>query len=450
VDELLRFNTADQDVAVAALLACNASRRWAERIAAGRPYGGLAEVEAASATALTDLGWDDIAEALAAHPPIGERVAGTSREAAWSRGEQSGAAGVPAETVQALVDGNRAYEERFGHVFLICATGRGADEMLADLRRRLDHDDATEREVVRGELAKITRLRLAKLFGAGISLGANSYGKAEVRVVRVARDAGRHELTDLNVSVALGGDLDATHLTGDNTDVLPTDTQKNTVFAFAKEYGIGEIEEFGLRLARHFVDAHPAIRRARVQLEQYGWDRAGEHSFARSGQEIRTATVTYDGTRPWVVSGLKELTLLNSTGSEFRGYRKDAYTTLPEASDRILATDVTARWRHTTLDADFAKSYREARRHLIEAFVDTYSRSLQQTLYAMGRRVLENRGELCEVRLALPNRHHFLVDLSPFALENENEVFFAADRPYGLIEGNVVRDGAPDAGLAWW
>jgi urate oxidase len=150
------------------------------------------------------------------------------------------------------------------------------------------------------------------------------------------------------------------------------------------------------------------------------------------------------------VSGLTGLTLLNSTASEFRGYRRDAYTTLPETDDRILATDVTACWRHTGVDSDFAKSYPDARRQLIEAFAGTYSRSLQQTLYAMGSRLLERRPELCEVRLSLPNRHHLLVDLAPFGLANANEVFYASDRPYGLIEGTVAREDAPDAGLAWW
>lgn len=455
MNSLERLNAADRATATGELLACNASRRWAEELAAGRPYASVEAVQTASAAIVTALDWADVTEALAAHPRIGERATGIGRDAAWSRGEQSGAADLPADTAAELVAGNRAYEERFGHVFLICATGRSAEEMLANLRGRLDHDPGTEQDVVRGELAAITDLRLAKLLAPRdrIRLGDNAYGKAEVRVVRVVRDAGRHELTDLNVSVSLAGDLAATHLTGDNAEVLPTDTQKNTVFAFAKEYGIGEIEEFGARLARHFVDAHPAIHRARVRLEQYGWDRvepASPHSFLRSGQGVRTATVTYDGTTTWVVSGLTGLTLLNSTASEFRGYRRDGYTTLPETDDRILATDVTARWRHASPDGEFGKSYSEARRHLVEAFAGTHSKSLQQTLYAMGRRVLEHRPELCEVRLELPNRHHLLVDLTPFALENQNEVFYASDRPYGLIEGTVVREDAPDAGLAWW
>jgi urate oxidase len=283
----------------------------------------------------------------------------------------------------------------------------------------------------------------------GIVLGDNQYGKAETRLVRVSRDGETHELVDLNVSVALAGDLSGTHLTGDNSPVLPTDSQKNTVYAFAKEFGVGEIEEFGLRLARHFVDSQPTIHFARVSIEQYGWQRLGPHSFQRSGAETRTATVSYDGRDAWVVSGLTDLVLLNSTDSEFWGYIKDPYTTLPETKDRILATAVTARWRHCTADSDWGPSYSETRGHLVGAFVETYSRSLQQTLYAMGREVLEHRPEIAEVRLTLPNKHHLLVDLAPFELANPNEVFVAADRPYGLIEGTVLRDDAPSAGSAW-
>jgi urate oxidase len=285
----------------------------------------------------------------------------------------------------------------------------------------------------------------------GIRLGDNQYGKAETRLVRVDRGGDRHEVTDLNVSTALAGDLAATHLTGDNAGVLPTDTQKNTVYAFARD-GIGEIEDFGLRLARHFVDTTPTIHRARVRIEKYTWERIQDrhHSFTR-GAGTRTTTVTYDGTAATVVSGVDDLVVMNTTGSEFHGFHSDRYTTLPETDDRILATAVTARWRHAVAgNEDWLTSHREATRHLVEAFADTYSLSLQQTLHAMGERVLRHRDELAEVRLSLPNKHHFLVDLSPFGLDNPGEVFFAADRPYGLIEGSAVRDGAPGAGLAWW
>jgi urate oxidase len=282
-----------------------------------------------------------------------------------------------------------------------------------------------------------------------ITLGANQYGKAETRLVRVDRDGDNHQVADLNVSTALSGDLAATHLTGDNAGVLPTDTQKNTVFAFARD-GVGEIEDFALRLACHFVDTVPTIHRARVKIEQFTWERRGHHSFVR-GAGTRTTTVTYDGTAKTVVSGVDDLVVMNTTGSEFHGFHEDEYTTLPETTDRVLATAVSARWRHENPgNASWSDSHDEARKHLLDAFADTHSLSLQQTLYAMGKRVLEHRDELVEVRLSLPNKHHFLVDLSPFELDNPGEVFFAADRPYGLIEGTVVRDGAPDPGLAWW
>jgi urate oxidase len=286
----------------------------------------------------------------------------------------------------------------------------------------------------------------------GIVLGPNRYGKAETRLVRVVRDGDVHHVKDLNVSVALSGDMTAVHLTGDNSAVLPTDTQKNTVFALAREHGVASAEAFALLLARHFVTSRPTVHRARVAVEEYAWDRVPVtgHSFVRRGQEVRTARVFHEDGRTHVISGLHGLTVLNSTASEFRGYVKDAYTTLAETGDRVLATDVRAEWRHLGADGDWDASYAEARRILLEAFAGTYSRSLQQTLYTMGRRVLEERPELCEVRLAMPNKHHFAVDLEPFGLDNPNEVFFAADRPYGLIEGAVLRDDAPAVDEEVW
>ncbi len=278
-------------------------------------------------------------------------------------------------------------------------------------------------------------------------LGGNRYGKAEVRLMKVDRTADRHALHDLTVDVALAGDMDAVHLSGDNSAVLPTDTQKNTVFAFAREHGVREIEEFAARLARHFVDSRPSIHHARVAVREHPWQRLDErpHSFAQVGGEVRTTIVTYDGRAERYLSGLRGLVLLSTTGSEFRGFARDSYTTLAEAGDRILCTSVDATWRHNVQPEDWGKSHDAARAALLAAFADTYSHSLQETLYAMGERVVSSCPSVAEVRLTLPNRHHFLVDLAPFELDNPGEVFYVADRPYGLIEGTVLADDAtPD------
>jgi urate oxidase len=294
-----------------------------------------------------------------------------------------------------------------------------------------------------------------------IVLGPNQYGKAETRLVTVTRDGAVHTIKDLTVSTSLRGDLADTHLTGDNSKVLATDTQKNTVYAFAKQEPVGEIEDFALRLGRHFVSSQEAITGARVLIDEHAWQRieGNDHSFVQGTNEKRTTAVTIDGDRAWVVSGVRDVVVLKSTGSEFHGFPRDEYTTLKETDDRILATSVTARWRYqapgaagdrTTEGIDWAASFAEIRRLLLTTFATKHSLSLQQTLYAMGEAVLLARPEVAEVRLSMPNKHHFAVDLSPFGLENDNEVFHAADRPYGLIEGAVLRDDAEDAGSAWY
>jgi urate oxidase len=288
----------------------------------------------------------------------------------------------------------------------------------------------------------------------GIVLGDNRYGKAEVHLVRVDRGAAWHGLTDVTVSVSLSGDLADVHLRGDNSNVLTTDAQKNTVFAFAAD-GVGQLEEFGLRLARHFVASQPAIRRAEVRLTEQPWDRIelsdgpAPHSFARNGTCLRTARVRVTADAAEVMSGLTGLTLLNTTDSEFWGFATDRYTTLAETRDRILATAVDAQWRHLSPDADFGKTYPDVRRLLTAAFAETYSYSLQQTLYAMGERVLAAHPGIAEIRLSLPNKHHFLVDLSPHGIENTETVYYAADRPYGLIEGTVTRDDVAPSTMDW-
>jgi len=288
-----------------------------------------------------------------------------------------------------------------------------------------------------------------------IILGKNQYGKAENRVVRIYRDSPRHEIRDLNVSTCLRGDFSGAHLTGDQSQVLPTDSQKQTAYAYAKQPGITTIEEYGLALARHFVDDVEPVAAARIEIDEYAWERVvvdgteHDHTWIRKGQETRTAAVTVDADGAWIVGGLKDLVILKSTGSEFAGFLTDEYTVLEPTHDRVMATSLIAQWRFTTTDADWDAIYTGVKAHLVEQFAVLQSKALQQTLFHMGKAVLESYPMIAEVRLSAPNKHHFAYDLSRFGLENNNEVFHAYDRPYGLIQATVTRDDAPPPGPAW-
>ncbi|SDG29926.1 factor-independent urate hydroxylase [Pseudonocardia oroxyli] len=289
----------------------------------------------------------------------------------------------------------------------------------------------------------------------GIALGYNQYGKAECHMVHVDRSTPVHQITDVTVTSQLIGDFAETFHTGANDKVIATDTQKNTVYALAKQHGVGTPEAFGLLMARYFVDGFDYVTGARQEVNLDHWERITtsegphDHAFSRTGTEVRTCVVTKHGESETVISGLSGLVVLKSTGSEFHGFPDVPYTSLVETDDRILATAVSARWRYIGTDVDWDKSFASIRQILLDKFALTHSLSLQQTLYAMGETALEAHPEVAEIRFSMPNKHHFLVDLSKWGLENPNEVWYAADRPYGLIEASVIRDDAPPAGGVW-
>ncbi|MFT4122929.1 MAG: urate oxidase [Microbacteriaceae bacterium] len=288
-----------------------------------------------------------------------------------------------------------------------------------------------------------------------IILSGNQYGKAENRVVRIYRDTPRHGIRDLNVTTALRGPFEPAYLVGDQSMVLPTDTQKNTAFAFAKTVGIDSPEAYGLALARHFVHDIEPVEGARIEIEEYAWERVvvdgaeHDHTFVRRGQEVRTAAITVDAGGEHVIGGLKDLIILKSTGSEFRDFLVDELTTLQPTNDRIMATSLVARWRFGSVDVDWEAVYPRVKQLMVEQFATLHSLALQQTLWHMGKAVLEAIPEIVEVRLQAPNKHHFDYDLARFGIESRGEVFHADDRPYGLIEATITRDDAPDAGEAW-
>ena len=166
MDRLARINHEESGALTTALLACCDVPAWAEAVIAGRPYASLADLMAEADAAARRMSPAEVERALAAHPRIGERAKGSGTESSWSCQEQS-AVSPDERTQQELIEGNRAYEERFGRVFLICATGLRAEQILAALRERLGNDDATEEAVVAEELRKIALLRLRKLVDEG-------------------------------------------------------------------------------------------------------------------------------------------------------------------------------------------------------------------------------------------------------------------------------------------
>jgi len=279
--------------------------------------------------------------------------------------------------------------------------------------------------------------------GASSVLSWNRYGKSRIRLVKVRRGAARHEIVDLTVDVQLEAAFETVYTEGDNAACLATDTMKNTVYAIARRDPLDHIESFALRLADHFA-ARPPVSRARISLFEERWDRmpsaagADPHAFVKGAGEQWTAEVIRDAGGAQVVSGLTNLVVMKTAGSAFSGFPRDEFTTLPETEDRLLATSITAAWRYRPGTADFAA--RDAvRRALLATFAAHQSRSVQHTLYAMGEAALAACPDVVEITLSLPNRHHLLVDLSPFGLDNPNEIFVATDQPFGLIEATVKR-----------
>ena len=278
-----------------------------------------------------------------------------------------------------------------------------------------------------------------------IVLGATSYGKSAVRLVKVERNTARHVLHDLNVDIALTGDFDAAYTGDDNTQLLATDTMRNTVYALAKDHPLDSIESFGLALVRHFLDAGPTVRGARVALTEYPWARIAsggsghDHAFTRDAGE-RTALVSGTNGTVEISAGIDNLLILKTTNSGWEKFHREHYTVLPDTNDRILATLLTATWSYgAATDLDFSALWSGIRAQILETFGDHYSPSAQNTVYRMGKAVLEAFPTVQKIHFALPNKHHLLFNLGQFGMENNNEVFQVTSDPYGLIEGTVER-----------
>ena len=274
----------------------------------------------------------------------------------------------------------------------------------------------------------------------------DNYGKSRVRLMKVARQGNFHELQNLTVNIAFEGDFTDVHTIGDNRLVLPTDTMKNTVYTLARETAeIEEIEVFAQRLANYFLANNLPVTRVVIEISEHGWTRSAvvgaphEHSFTKDGDEKRTTKVDAKREMVTVESGIENLIVLKTAKSGFVGFVKDSYTTLPETTDRILATSITANWQYSRSEAATRDTWQNVRQTILEIFAGHDSFSVQHTLYAMGEAVLEKFPDIAEIALSLPNIHCLPVDFTRFGLENDNRIFVPTDEPHGLIEARLTR-----------
>ena len=277
-----------------------------------------------------------------------------------------------------------------------------------------------------------------------IELGANRYGKAAIRLVRVVRGEGPHRLRDLTVAIALEGDFTSAHVDGDNALVVATDTMKNTAYAFAKQHLDESLEAYGRALADHFL-GFGQVERASVSIREHGWipiptSRGPAHdAFMRAGSGTRVATIVAGLDGNTIEAGVEDLVVMKTARSAFSGFPRDEYTTLSDTDDRIMATKVTAIWRYGSPDLATDELHGAVQATLLDVFADHHSPSVQTSIWLMARAILERHAEVEEVRMALPNLHHWRVDLAPFGMENDNEIFVATTEPHGLIEATVRR-----------
>ncbi|HEY4416450.1 MAG TPA: urate oxidase [Verrucomicrobiae bacterium] len=278
-----------------------------------------------------------------------------------------------------------------------------------------------------------------------MKLTQHQYGKARIRVLKVIRRGSHHSLKELDVSVTLQGDFDASYTKGDNRLVVATDSMKNTVNVFAKKELGGENEEFGIALSRHFLNKYPHVSCVEIGLSEHCWDRLSvggkphPHAFMEKSAAKPFARIIANRKGSTVESGIEDLLILKSTGSSFEKFLRDEFTTLPETSDRIFATKLKATWTYAKKPKSHAATNQKILTAMLATFAKKFSPSVQVTLFQMGEAALKTAPQVSKIHLSMPNKHCLLINLAPFGLENKNELFVPTDEPHGQIEGTITR-----------
>jgi len=289
--------------------------------------------------------------------------------------------------------------------------------------------------------------RMTKEKSFASTLVKDSYGKSAVRLTKVNRSGKVPTWKEIAVEIELiGPEFSGCYYKGDNSKIVATDSMKNTVYAIGARNEIKSIEEYGIALAKHFLDGYTHVEEAYVRINEEIWNpiaiEGGFHetSFVKNQADLRYAEIHMTRKATKVTAGIDNLIVAKITNSEFSGYIKDAYTTLKDTTDRIFGTKIEARWTWKNDQCDFNGGYEKARKLLLATFAHHHSLSAQQTLFAMGDAVLAAIPEVEEISLTLPNLHRLPFNLEPFGMENKNEIFLNTSEPHGTIKGTLKRN----------
>lgn len=285
---------------------------------------------------------------------------------------------------------------------------------------------------------------------SAVRLASHRYGKSRVRLMRVSKHENHHDLDEWTVEVLLTGDFAEVFTHGDNTRIVATDTMKNTVYFLARQSTADSMEAFAQELIGFLLNRNPQVTGAEVLIESHLWKRLtvdGQPyptAFMKGSDERQTARVTgVRGEAFTVRSGFDDMTVLKTAQSGFVGFLRDELTTLPETTDRLFGTSVTAEWSYTAEALRGGVTFNTLRRQLREGMLATFARheslSVQQTLYAMAQTALGSTDAIDEIFLRMPNKHNLLVDLGRFGKDNPNHIFMPTDEPHGTIEATVRR-----------
>lgn len=299
---------------------------------------------------------------------------------------------------------------------------------------------------------------------AGLEWVARGYGKGNVKLLHVRREGPVHTIKEYEVNTQLTLKSDKDYLEGDNSDVVATDSQKNTVYVLAKRHGITSPEDFALLLTEHFLAKYSQVTEVSISVREYPWQRqvvdgrAHNHAFIFCPEVEHTCTVAKKkGGVAKVWTGLEGMRLLKTTQSSFVNFVKDEFRTLPDQEDRIFSTIVSASWRYTdTANIDFGRTWITVIKVIKDNFsgpADSgiYSPSVQHTLYKIIKDVLLQLSEVSQMKMTMPNKHYFNIDMSKFETitggKYNNEVFLPVDKPSGVISGTLGRKDLTKAKL---